>query len=228
LLTWGLPVDENGSRSHQRLKSDPNAPSFGLPASLRIPIAAASLDAIHKFVGEVLQRRTGRDGNPRAILVAAPGPPPAEPDVPLWSSDFGPAAEQRLYPPLQVWVDVDYNAYRQAYLAFGLAIPPGYFLDHIQNRRAIRLRGRSHPWLRLCPVTRRVNTSGGSLAGGEGMEYEYLSTMVPRGLIVARNEIIYADPMDLTKMLDIEPGTRPLQGVRDTQVLFYPKRHDRR
>jgi hypothetical protein len=39
--------------------------------------------------------------------------------------------------------------------------------------------------------------------------------------------IVYADPMDLTKMLDIKPGTSdpekgPLAGVRDTQALFYP------
>jgi hypothetical protein len=36
------------------------------------------------------------------------------------------------------------------------------------------------------------------------------------------NKIIYADPMDLTKMLDIPPGTEVLNGVRDTQQLFYP------
>jgi hypothetical protein len=35
--------------------------------------------------------------------------------------------------------------------------------------------------------------------------------------------MIYADPMDLTKMLDIAPGTQVLNGVRDTQRLFYPR-----
>jgi hypothetical protein len=35
-------------------------------------------------------------------------------------------------------------------------------------------------------------------------------------------EIIYADPMDLTKMLDIPPGTQVLSGVGKLLKLFYP------
>jgi hypothetical protein len=99
------------------------------------------------------------------------------------------------------------------------AIPAGSFLDHVQNRKAIRLRGCSHPYLRLCPVDRAVNTSGGHAAGGEGMERAFLSS---RANIRVPNKMIYADPMDLTKMLNISPGTRVLNGVRDTQPLFYP------
>lgn len=137
------------------------------------------------------------------------------------SSPLAAEAELRLHPPSQVWVHVDYNGYRGAYLAFGLTIPDGYFLDHVQNRQEMRLRDLTHPWLRLCPVRRGVNTSGGSVQGGEGMEKEYLRTAVPQGRIIADHLIIYADPMDLTKMLNIEPGTRPLDGVRDTQALFY-------
>lgn len=38
------------------------------------------------------------------------------------------------------------------------------------------------------------------------MEKEYLRTAVPQGHIIAESLIIYADPMDLTKMLNIEPG----------------------
>jgi len=33
--------------------------------------------------------------------------------------------------------------------------------------------------------------------------------------------IVYADPMDLTKMLDVPPGTQVLNGVRDMLGLFY-------
>ena len=33
--------------------------------------------------------------------------------------------------------------------------------------------------------------------------------------------IRYADPMDLTKMLNVPPGTKTLDGVRDLQSLFY-------
>jgi hypothetical protein len=204
-----------------RLRGDPKAPHFGLPSSLHVPIAAASIEAIDTFVGDVLRERLGREGRPKALLVQTP-PRSVEAGVPLWTSAAADLAMQRLHPPLQVWVDVDYAAYRRAYLSFGLTMPPGYFLDHIQNRRAMRLRGRSHPWLRLCPVHRRVNTSGGSPVGGEGMEYEYLAGALAAGLSFPEHQVIYADPMDLTKMLDVEPGTRPLDGVRDTQALFYP------
>jgi len=106
------------------------------------------------------------------------------------------------------------------------AVPRGYFLDHVQNREAVRLRAYSHPYLRLCPVSRLVNTSGGSDFGGEGMEKEYLRTLrkSEKGLPAnfAPNRIVYADPIDLTKMLDTPPGTGDISGVRDTKGLFFP------
>jgi hypothetical protein len=210
---------------------DPDAPKFGLPQSLWIPIAATSEAAIGQFVGKIIETRRGSDGSPKALLVRSHSDAPEfEPATPLWSArrDAGlpkhPTAEEakaRLHPSTQCWVHVDYSAYRSAYFALGLSAPSGYFLDHVQNRKAIRFRDRSHPWLRLCPVSRGVNTSGGSIAGGEGMEKAFLAG---RGSpLAATHQIIYADPMDLTKMLDLEPGTGNLDGVRVTQALFYPK-----
>lgn len=38
-----------------------------------------------------------------------------------------------------------------------------------------------------------------------------------------QNKIIYADPMDITKMLDISPGTQVLAGVGETLPLLYPE-----
>jgi hypothetical protein len=195
-----------------------------LPKSLQVPIAVASVEAIRSFVGSITAERRGADGLPRAFAVARPAPEQLEPDVPLWASSKADEARDRLYPPTQVWVHVDYNSYRRAYRDFGQIIPPGYFLDHVQNRRSIRLRDRSHPWLRLCPVDPRVNTSGGLPTGGEGMEFDYLTRALPAGLVVDDHEVIYADPMDLTKMLNIAPGTGTLDGVRDTQDLFFPRR----
>src|SRR5581483_2831920 len=175
---------------------------------------------IEKYVGKVL--RTIEDagsGRVNAVLVTTTTVP-EQSNVPLWKSSLASMARERLYPPRQVWVHVDYAAYRQAYLQFGMPeLPANYFLDHVQNRKAIRLRGYSHPYLRLCPVHRRVNTSGGHASGGEGMERAFLST---QGARPSPNRMIYADPMDLTKMLDIPPGTQILNGVRDTQKLFYP------
>lgn len=54
------------------------------------------------------------------------------------------------------------------------------------------------------------------------MEKDFLATHMSQGLNVAGHQIIYADPMDLTKMLNINPGLLVLNGVRDTESLFYP------
>ena len=202
---------------------DASAPRFGLPASPWVPIAAASVADIQTYVGAVSQSVTNqKNGQVNAVLVLPhPYSPTAEPNVPLWQSPLASEARKRLFPPKQVWVHVDFDNYRQAYLQMGMpAIPGGYFLDHVQNRKAIGLRGNSHPYLRLCPVSRLVNTSGGHSAGGEGIEKRFLAGTYAATL--ASSRIIYADPMDLTKMLDIPPGTQVLNGVRDTQRLFYP------
>ena len=199
---------------------DTTAPHFGLPPSLRIPIAAVSVADIETYVGRVLQSITDtRSGRVNAVVVMTAAATPVASNVSLWKSSIANVARERLHPSRQVWVHVDYRGYRQAYDQFGMPpIPAHYVLDHVQNRKAIRLRGYSHPYLRLCPVSRTVNTSGGHDAGGEGMERAFLSTHSPAP---ARNRMIYADPMDLTKMLDIPPGTQVLNGVRDTQRLFY-------
>ncbi len=212
----------------------PAASTFGLPESLHIPIAASDLAAIRAFVGTIVAEKKGRDGTPQALLVRPTDrSKKLETDVPLWAATrrpelradrgFPAAAEamSRLHPAKQCWVHVNYSGYRRAYFEFGLVAPAGYFLDHVQNRKAIRQRHLSHPWLRLCPVARAVNTSGGSIAGGEGMEKAFLKGLAAP--LSSGPRIIYADPMDLTKMLDLEPGTGNLDGVRLAQQLFYPK-----
>jgi hypothetical protein len=202
---------------------DVTAPRFGLPMSLWVPIAAASVTDIESYVGAVLQRLDAPGGGrTNALLVRSfPCAMPNEAHVPLWQSSIAAGAAERLHPDRQVWVHVDYNGYRQAYIDFGMPpIPANYFLDHVQNRKAMRLRGNSHPYVRLSPVHRAVNTSAGHPFGGEGMERRFLAAgNVP---VSTPNKIIYAEPMDLTKMLDVVPGTQVLNGVRDTQRLFYP------
>ena len=200
---------------------DSNAPRFGLSTGLWIPIAAASIADIETYVGAIRQRitdpATGRV-NALAVTPQQHGVP-LQTQAPLWNSALAQTAGTRLYPALQVWVHVDFSGYRQAYSRLGMpAVPASYFLDHVQNRKAMGLRRNSHPFLRLCPVHRQVNTNAGHASGGEGMERRFLATHPPSP---GQNRIIYADPFDLTKMLDISPGTQVLNGVRDTQRLFY-------
>jgi len=212
---------------------DDKAQKFGLPKSLIVPIAARSVDSIEKYVGTVVERIVGRSGRINAIAVIPYGwPPQKEANIALWTHARSSEFEQQLHPKQQVWVHVDYSGYRKAYIRFGLPrIPANYVLDHVQNREAVRLRQYSHPYLRLCPISRKVNTSGGTNTGGEGMEKEFLRSLPDQSEAVqesVRNalmcDIVYADPMDLTKMLDIPPGTQVLAGVGEFLKLFYTEK----
>ncbi|HEY0381502.1 MAG TPA: hypothetical protein VGC72_04835 [Candidatus Elarobacter sp.] len=209
----------------------PEANTFGLPPCLHIPIAARSAEAIGEYVGAVTNRIIARDGRINALCVQPYDRGTARhPGVNLWRETRADFYEAQLHPSQQVWVHVDFRRYRAAYFRFGLPqVTEGYVLDHIHNRQATRLRGYLHPYLRLCVVSRAVNTSGGVDTGGEGMEKAFLRTLIaqgdtPDGLLArfARRPVIYADPMDITKMLDISPGTQVLNGVRDTLGLLYP------
>lgn len=210
---------------------DESAPSFGLPRCLRVPVAAFSIEALATFVGEVQAKIANRKGEPVAVKLRAFNRGfPAEPIAPLWRTELGKIYAELLFPEFQVWVHVDYRRYRTAYQRFGMAgISSNTFLDHIQNRRAERLRGYSHPFIRLCPVSRLANTSSGNSKGAEGIEVEYLRSQLASPeksqALKARlsaYKVQYADPSDLTKMLDIAPGTFVLNGVRDALPLFFP------
>lgn len=211
---------------------DPRANQFGLPHSLIVPIAAQSLNAIQKYVGLVIDRITGRSGRLNAIMVIPHSwPVQTESIVPLWDHPDAHKYMMLLHPMKQIWVHVDYSGYRKAYIKMGMPIiPEGYVLDHIKNREAIRLRYYSHPYLRLCPVSSLVNTNSGTNTGGEGMEKEHLRTLDSQPESVRtivrkafKCDIVYADPVDLTKMLNIPPGSQILDGVREMLQLFYPE-----
>jgi len=158
---------------------DDHAQKFGLPTSLLVPIAARSVEDVELYVGVIEEQLVGRTGRFNALSVRPHNwPIEKEATTPLWRHEGSASFEQRLHPDQQVWVHVDYSAYRKAYARLCTdPIPSGYFLDHVQNREAIRLRECSHPYLRLCPVSRQVNTSGGTNTGGEGMEKEFLRSL---------------------------------------------------
>jgi hypothetical protein len=211
------------------VESVPEPQTFGLPASLRVPIAARDFAAVEKHVGTPTEILSGRTRAVNAIKVRTRAIPTELTDAPLWSEPSGAAYLAVLYPDYQLWVHVDFNGYRKAWIDLGM--PPlgsGIVLDHIANREATRARGMLHPFIRLCPVSGRINTNAGHELGGEGMEREYteyLNSLSPEERAVRTagfaTEIVYADPMDLTKMLGVAPGIATLDGVRDIQHLFY-------
>ena len=154
------------------MRTDPDSPTYSLPECLRVPTAATGPDAVATYVGKLVSTVTARNGRINALLVCpyAAGRP-TQPEAPLWRRGDSSEIAERLFPAMQVWVHIDYRRYRPAYIRFGMPpIPQGYVLDHIQNREAIRLRLYSHPYVRLCSVSRKVNANGGHRTGTEGQE----------------------------------------------------------
>lgn len=211
---------------------DDRAQTFGLPSSLRIPVAAKDTDSIEEFVGSIVAevKTRGRPVRTNAVKVKTPGQPRYPKSVPLWQHASAAQFKATLYPKFQLWVHVDYSGYRRAWSQLGMPKIVGtQFLDHIANRKATRSRGYLHPYIRLCPISRKTNTNAGHRCGAEGLECEYMNNVkaLPKGqreaLIDAmRSRVVYADPSDITKMLDDAPGTFVLDGVRDSLRLLYP------
>lgn len=209
---------------------DPNSQTFNLPQCLRVPIAASDIDSVEKYVGKVIKTVIGRDKTVKAMLIKPHViGEPENSQAKLWQHEDRESFIERLYPEHQVWVHVDYWGYRKAYIGFGMPeIPKNYVLDHIQNRKAIRGFNMSHPYLRLCPVSRSVNASGGHRLGSEGMERDNMKLSksshekwIKMSNHLSSYQIIYADPVDLTKMLNIPPGTHELPGVAKMLNLYY-------
>ena len=202
--------------------------TYGLTPDLFVPIAAANLEAIEAYIGTIQIRVSGRKRPINAVVVKSHSPK-RNTLVPLW--DYGEADQYfiRLNQHRQMWVHVDYNGYRQAWNRLGFSeLNNELVLDHIRNRAAVRISGYRHPFLRLCPVSRKTNTSSGLDTGAEGIEKVELRKLDRQpSTIRLRTErrlsapVVLADPIDLTKMLNIPPGLSELQGVASILIKFY-------
>lgn len=204
--------------------------TYGLPRDLIVPIAAADAEAIETYVGIIRMRIPGRKRSTNAVVVEAQRPN-RSPLVPLWHESEADRYYRSLHPSRQLWVHVDYRGYRRAWARLGFdELTREVFLDHIRNRAAVRLSGYRHPFLRLCPVSRQTNTSGGLDNGAEGIEKVELRKLKQQPThIQQRTEhrlaapLVLADPIDLTKMLDIPPGLTELRGVASMLMKFYAR-----
>lgn len=122
-----------------------------------------------------------------------------------------------LHFPRQVWVHVDYGAYRRAYArAFPNIDLRGFVLDHVMNRRVARLKG--FTYLRIVPISRAANSSHGGLSEGWGVELHSSPRMVELNK-VSKAVVQYADLADVVKMLNMEGGGSFMQIVNDAQEL---------
>src|SRR5207249_5761591 len=83
----------------ERRMIDPEAPTYGLPRCLLIPISAVIVDEIRLYVSEVLLSRTGRNGRVNAVCVLPQDYPVLkDPRVRLWKQPDAGQYEERLHP----------------------------------------------------------------------------------------------------------------------------------
>lgn len=197
------PIDAHALRIPQ---------SSGLLPCLYIPIAARDTNAIETHVGRIIEPLARRSPR-KALLVESHEPEKPDQRLAIWTH---PGAAILHY-PLQVWVHVDYGAYRRAYLrAFPATDLSGLVLDHIMNRRVARLKG--FTYLRIVPISRQANSSHGGLSEGWAVEHHRSPTMMELNR-VSQAMVQYADLADVVKMLNIEGGGSFMDNVNDAQKL---------
>ena len=184
----------------------------GLLPCLYIPIAARDTDAIETYVGRIAMQ-LAPDSPGKALLVEAHEPEKADDRLAIW--DVPEAVV--LHHPRQVWVHVDYRAYRRAYMqAFPDFDLTGLVLDHVMNRRVARLKG--FAYLRIVPISRGANSSHGALNEGWGVEYHGSREMREKNR-ASQAVVQYADLADITKMLNRKGGGSFMDNVNEAQKL---------
>lgn len=197
------PIDEHATRIPK---------DSGLLPCLYVPIAARDIAAIERYVGRITGRLIPACPD-KALLVEAHEPEKPDPRLAIWDA---PGAAV-LHFPRQVWVHVDYRAYRRAYrAAFPDSDLTGLVLDHVMNRRVARLKG--FAYLRIVPISRGANSSHGSLSEGWAVEYHSSPSMREKNRL-SQAAVQYADLSDIVKMLNIKGGGSFMDNVNEAQKL---------
>lgn len=190
------------------------AQRYGVPACLRVPIAAIDEAAIGLYVGEIIQTLSG-NGTRRAFIVRAHAPPPRDPALPIWDEP-GSAV---LYQPLQVWVHRGYTRYAKAYRRAFPDFAAGPVLSHAMNRRLAALKG--FEFVRITPTSNVANVSS---AFSE--RWAVTRHGVPKQVEINRKlglSVQYADLTDLMLMLDMKLGGGVMDAVNEGQKLIRPR-----
>jgi len=184
----------------------------GLVPCLYIPVAARDVQAIERYVGRILAP-LARGSPSRAVLVDVYEPEKPDNRLAIW----GLPQAGVLHYPRQVWVHVDYTAYRRAYRrAFPNVDLTGLVLDHVMNRRVAKLKG--FTYLRIVPISRAANSSHGGLSEGWGVDLHSSPRMRERNK-TSQAVVQYADLADIVKMLNMEGGGSFMDTVNDAQRL---------
>jgi hypothetical protein len=141
---------------------------------------------------------------------------PRDPKLPIWEHPACDVLDRRL----QVWVDIQYTAYRAAYRrAFPDEEIQDRIVSHAMNRRVANLKG--FRFVRLTPISRAANSSSAHSEKWGVTQHSHPDQMAlnrGRGWSVQ-----YADFVEVLLMLDIHPGGKPMNAMRDGLRLMYPR-----
>jgi hypothetical protein len=186
---------------------DTHADTSGLSPSLIIPIAAKNLEALKTYVGDIV---TANKEN-SAFLVHF-NPLEESKELAVWEHERAHLINSKT----QIWVHVDFKSYRNFYnKEMNHVDTKDYVIDHIMNRRLARELG--FEFIRLIHVSRGTNSSSGRGPENEAIKYQN-SGYAPKE---TKSLIMYADPSDLVKMLDLQTGSFPLDVVKNAMKMFY-------
>lgn len=186
---------------------------LAMPESLHLPISARDKESIIRYIGDIIAELSSPDTN-GAFLVEVPKPASINTKLAVWK-----LPESRiLHQVFQVWVHVDYKGYRKAYRkAFPAENISSLILDHIPNRKMAKVMGFNY--VRIIPISRRANSSSGSLCEQWGVKYQNTPRM--RKINSDKKSFIqYADIACLVKMLNIKTGGGVMDAVNEGQKLL--------
>ena len=180
-----------------------------LPECLHVPIAAVDESAIGDYVGEIVDIVSFNSPR-KAFLVKVPVHHKRDQRFPIW--ELSEAAV--LHRPIQLWVHVDYTAYRKAYeRAFPEEDITAKIIHHILNRRIARIKGFNY--VRVSPITRGVNSSSG-FSENWGVALKRTPGMTKEE-IRGGAYIQYADLSDLMVMMNTKIGGGVMDVVNEGQ-----------
>ena len=172
-----------------------------MPESLHLPVAARDKASIVKYIGDIVNNLSGSIPN-TAFLVHVKKPKIINKKLAVWEFP----QSNVLHKSMQVWVHVNYEEYREAYIkGFPDEDLSGLVLDHIWNRRMSEVMG--YMYVRIIPISRGANSSSGTLAEQWALDYQSTPEMRKRNKEKEDCQFIqYADHHSLVKMLDIKTG----------------------
>ncbi len=189
----------------------------GLPACLRVPVAARDLSAIEQHVGTIV--REIPDGpNPPGYIVGPHTIPDIDPRLPVWNLPEASILHERM----QLWVHVDGRRYRSQFAeAFSDIDILGKDIDHVMNRHVARLKG--FHYARVVCISPAANRSSGAISEKWAIDYHGSEEMQRRHR-ESKARVQYADIADLAKMLNIAVGGGVMGQLNDVQHLFRERR----